>query len=117
MCVRVCALWADLDALSDKTPEREKRTFVHTFICMCGHYVSIYSNVCQTEHLLVHACMRVNMCASMHVRVATSFTLGSLNVGHKALRHSSEMFGLRLTSPLIFQAVVSLLSRSLTLRD
>ncbi len=73
--------------------------------------MSIYLNVCQIEHLFVSACMRARVCVCMHVRAATSFTLGSLNVGHKALRHFSEMFGPRpptpqLISPAVLQSAI-----------
>lgn len=98
LCVCVCCvLWADLDGLLDNYFQMRKRTCVHIF------YLCVYT-LCER----LFKCVRLSICLYVHacvcVYVFHFFTLGSLNVGHKALRHSLEMFGPH-PHP-IFQAVL-----------
>lgn len=77
-CLRIA--WADLDSLLDNVYNR-KHLWVRVRSVSAPKYVRL------SIELHMHPCVL------MKVQVATSFPLGSLNVGHRALRASSEMFG------------------------
>lgn len=86
---------------------------MYKFIFVFSYQLSTFLNMREFSVQMEHLFLRVCVCAKERVRMCNlplPFTLGSLNVGHKALRHSSENVW---TAPhWLFN---SLLSRSLTL--
>ncbi|MEQ2211752.1 hypothetical protein XENOCAPTIV_014696 [Xenoophorus captivus] len=80
-CLRF--VWANLDGLLDNTYNRRTKPFVRES--------TLWERVCNCVRFSIF--LHMHACVFMHVHVATSYTLGKLNVGHKALRDFSEMFG------------------------
>lgn len=80
-CVRVCVCVCGQLFIGQY--KNEKCVYLHN--CM-REQCEIPSSCVSGKHLFAHTCMDLYVSAHIHVQAATSFTLGSLNVGHKALK-------------------------------